>query len=198
MWSKIFSLALTFLFFRLPLNNKCLVVGAEVGPYNFLFKGSLFRIEIFQIKMIKKGFLIFMILPSIYDFQHAVKLRIFFVLKHELTLIYYRIFVLVKWWTIGLWMDQRTNQLMCMWIYMGLDSRILEQVKTLAFIPFWWTILKHSWFPPMVLGTYEALTSLDVWLLNNVKYGKKYLSLNTFLFAEILATCFQEYLYGFF
>jgi len=56
---------------RLPLNNKCLVVGAEVGPYNFLFK--------------------------------------------------------VKWWTIGLWMDQRTNQLMCMWIYMGLDSRILEQ-----------------------------------------------------------------------
>ena len=28
---------------------------------------------------------------------------------------------------------------------------------------YWWSNSKHSWFPPMVRGTYEALTSLDVW-----------------------------------
>ena len=31
------------------------------------------------------------------------------------------------------------------------------------FFLYWWSNSKHSWFPPMVRGTYEALTSLDVW-----------------------------------
>ena len=40
-------------------------------------------------------------------------------------------------------------------------------------------ILIHSWFPPMVRGTNEAQTSLDVWYINDTKIFDKMLMIDS-------------------
>ena len=70
-----------------------------------------------------------------------------------------------------------------------LDAHIVPMrwdVHNIWWVEFeWWSKFWHSsWFPPMVRGTYEAFTSLDVWANIHV-YGKQPFVLNVTLLFQI-------------
>ena len=69
-----------------------------------------------------------------------------------------------------------------------LDAHIVPMrwdVHNIWWVEFeWWSKFWHSWFPPMVRGTYEAFTSLDVWANIHV-YGKQPFVLNVTVLFQI-------------
>ena len=69
-----------------------------------------------------------------------------------------------------------------------LDAHIVPMrwdVHNIWWVEFkWWGKFWHSWFPPMVRGTYEAFTSLDVWANIHV-YGKQPFVLNVTVLFQI-------------
>ena len=64
----------------------------------------------------------------------------------------------------GHWLSHRAfhSRLMTLTIQ-DLIWWMLQVINIVKLNYFWWNNSKHSWFPPMVRGTHEAYTSLDVW-----------------------------------